>query len=105
MFTDAPGYVSDALTGHHGPVAPAEAPGNWTAGGVLFGLLSAALAVAIAAAALYGPGVARLRRAGGAFRPAVQALRALHSGLVTDYVAWLVTGVAVFAAVVGLPLA
>jgi multicomponent Na+:H+ antiporter subunit D len=78
--------------------------GNWTLTGVLLGLVSAALAVAGAAVGLYGPGVAAARRAGELGAPVLGVLRRVHSGLVTDYVAWLMTGVAVLGGLVGLPL-
>ena len=83
---------------------PEISVGNWTAAGVLLDLLSAALAVAGAAIALYGPRLARLRRIAGSGRPLLQGLRRVHSGLVTDYVAWLMTGVAALGGLVGLPL-
>ena len=91
------------------PDTPSSSPpelhvGNWTLAGVLLDLLSAALAVGGAALALYGARLARLRRVAGGGRPALQGLRRVHSGLVTDYVAWLMTGVAVLGGLVGLPL-
>jgi len=82
------------------PSAPA-----WTAPGVSLGLLSSVLAGVVALAALYRD---RLPTgAGTVVRPflgAVRGLRALHSGHVGDYVAWLVVGVAVLGALAALPL-
>jgi multicomponent Na+:H+ antiporter subunit D len=103
-FVDRDGYVGTVLTGtpRHGGAA-LEA--GWTASGVGLGLLSSALAVAVASAALYRDRLPDL--AGTAARPitaAVRGLRALHSGHVGDYVAWLVAGVAVLGALVALPL-
>ena len=78
--------------------------GNWTWSGVLLDLLSAALAVGGAAVALYAARLGRLRQIANGGRPMLQGLRRVHSGLVTDYVAWLMTGVATLGGLVGLPL-
>jgi hypothetical protein len=45
-----------------------------------------------------------MRRVSAAGRPAIQALRRVHSGLVTDYVAWLMAGIATLGGLIGLPL-
>jgi multicomponent Na+:H+ antiporter subunit D len=59
------------------------------------GFIAALLALAFAALALFGH---RLPRSAGALRRALgrpfEALRALHDGVVTDYVAWLAAGAA-----------
>ncbi|MGW7446246.1 hypothetical protein [Kitasatospora sp. NPDC054795] len=57
--------------------------------GMLLGLLSAAVALALATAALHRPAADRHVAA-----RAVRALRRLHSGHVGDYLAWLALGVA-----------
>jgi multicomponent Na+:H+ antiporter subunit D len=67
---------------------------RWTAGGVLIGLGTALLAVAVALAGLY-PAV--LRRPVNVLRPALAGLHRLHSGHVGDYAAWLVFGAAALA--------
>ena len=103
-FTDPSAYAKEALTGQEVVGTPPVRVGNWTLAGVLLDLLSAALAVGGAALALYGARAARLTRIAGRVRPALQGLRRVHSGLVTDYVAWLMTGVAALGGLVGLPL-
>jgi multicomponent Na+:H+ antiporter subunit D len=103
VFTDAAGYASEALTG---TTAPAEVPApvaNWTLTGVLLGLLSAGLAVGVAATGLWGRRVPVHAVAVRAGRPVLTALRRLHSGHLGDYVAWLMTGMVALAAFVGLP--
>jgi multicomponent Na+:H+ antiporter subunit D len=105
MFTDGTAYAQEALTGRTAAVAPDVAVGNWNLTGVLLGLLSTALAVAIAAAGLYWRRYASVRAAGAAGATLMRPLRAVHSGVVGDYVAWLVVGVVGFAVVIGLPLA
>ena len=76
---------------------------NWTLPGVLLGLLSAGLAVGVAATALWGRRIPVHDLAVRAGRPALTALRRLHSGHLGDYVAWLMTGMVALAALVGLP--
>ena len=112
FFVDRSGYIAQALFGAraHAPApgaglaALAQGGGNWTGAGVTLGVLTAVLAVAVAAAALYGrPLVERmppLRRLGAPAR----LLRALHSGHVGDYVAWMMVGIVVLAGFVGLPV-
>ncbi len=103
LFTDPAGYARAALQ-HLASPSPAGRGGNWTALGLALGFTSAALAVGVAAAGLYSEPLAR--RAGALGRAATSAfarLRQLHSGHVGDYVAWLMTGMAALAALVGLP--
>src|SRR3954454_8987512 len=97
-------YAKEAPTARTVVAPPPVHVGNWTTTGVMLDLLSAVLAVGGAALALYGARAARLTRVAGRGRPALQGLRRVHSGLVTDYVAWLMTGVAVLGGLVGLPL-
>ncbi len=87
-FTDRAGYLGAVLDGAAAPPLPAP-PADWTASGVLLGLLSTALAVALAATALHRP-----LPAPAWARHAVRALRRLHSGLLGDYVTWLLVGLA-----------
>jgi multicomponent Na+:H+ antiporter subunit D len=66
------------------------------AGDLVRGFGTLAAAIALAAATL---GSRRLRRAIGEsrwLRAGVKGLRALHSGIIPDYVTWLLAGVAVF---------
>jgi multicomponent Na+:H+ antiporter subunit D len=104
-FLDGPGYVSAALHGTTTAAPPALAEAGWTTSGVLLGVLSGVLALAVAAAGLWAPRIPALVRA--AVRPAaplLTGLRRVHSGHVGDYVAWLFLGVAGFTALIGLPL-
>jgi multicomponent Na+:H+ antiporter subunit D len=63
-------------------------------------------AVCVAVLSLRQPGRDSLlgRAATAGCRPAIAALRAAHSGHVGDYVAWMYTGLAVLAAILGLQL-
>ncbi|WP_055588922.1 complex I subunit 5 family protein [Peterkaempfera griseoplana] len=93
-FTDRQGYLA-AVTGTAEPALRGAAEHTWTGSGIALGLLSAALACLLAAAAV------RLRAPAGFSRvvaSAVTPLRRLHSGLVGDYVAWLTVGVAALCA-------
>lgn len=60
------------------------------------GLGAALLALAIAAYALFAHRSRRARSAGRIISAAMHPLRLAHSGVVTDYVAWLVAGVVAF---------
>ena len=106
QFVDHGGYLAQTL---HGAAAGSVAvpPGTaWTISGLVLGVVSAALAVGVAAVALYPAGWRD--RLAGPLRPGsavLGLLRTLHSGHVGDYVAWLFVGVAVLAALVGVPLA
>ena len=111
-FMDGPGYVAAALHLPHAAVAP-EIPTGWTAEGILLGLISTAVAVAGAGLAISGEGergwyhripepIMSVRTPA---RTALGGLRALHSGHIGDYVAWLVLGVVAWTALVGVPLA
>ena len=103
-FVDASAYAREALTGRAVQAAATPGVGNWTVAGILLGLLSAALAVAVAAAALYARRLRLLDRVTVGLDRATDGLRALHSGHVGDYVAWMMAGMAVLGAFVGLPL-
>jgi multicomponent Na+:H+ antiporter subunit D len=103
-FIDASAYAREALTGHAAPAAATPEIGNWTASGVLLGLLSAALAVAVASMALYARRLRLLERTTAGLDRGTDALRALHSGHVGDYVAWMMAGMTALGALVGLPL-
>jgi multicomponent Na+:H+ antiporter subunit D len=95
-FVDQHGYLTQAGSAA-GPIPPTAGPvppTAWTTSGVLLGLLSTALAVAVAVAGLYGRAPAWLRRP---VRPALHGLHELHSGHVGDYAAWLVFGSAALA--------
>ncbi|MFF2747774.1 complex I subunit 5 family protein [Kitasatospora sp. NPDC058048] len=89
VFTDPDGYTAVVLTHANTPPGPVPVA-DWTVTGVLLGLLSAAVALALATAALHRPAADRHVAA-----RALRALRRLHSGHVGDYLAWLALGVAV----------
>jgi multicomponent Na+:H+ antiporter subunit D len=104
-FTDPLGYARAALD-HGSGVASAPRKPGWNGLGIGLGIVSSILALAVAGAGLYGR---RLREQTGslgrAMARAFAGVRSLHSGHIGDYVAWLMTGVAVLAAMIGLPLA
>jgi multicomponent Na+:H+ antiporter subunit D len=104
-FTDAAGYIAQALSHQAAaPVRPGRAAG-WTGQGTGLDFLSAALALGAAFLGLYARRLPRIvRHAGRPARPVLSILQKVHSGHVGDYVAWLFTGVAGLAALVGLPL-
>jgi multicomponent Na+:H+ antiporter subunit D len=102
-FTDGPGYASAALTGTAVPPPVPEPVSNWTASGVLLGLLSAALAVGVAAAAVYADRLPAHRLAGRVGGPVAAALHRVHSGHIGDYVAWMMTGMVVLGGFVAVP--
>jgi multicomponent Na+:H+ antiporter subunit D len=107
-FQDQAGYNATVLSGAHvtHPVAPAApGPAGVTAVGVLAGLGSVAGALILAGLALYWRRLPLLR----AYRPnpaLAAAARRFQSGVVNDYVTWIVIGLAclggVFAATIGL---
>ncbi|MBZ4019288.1 complex I subunit 5 family protein [Streptomyces purpurogeneiscleroticus] len=66
-------------------------PPHWSAAGILLGVLSAALAAALALLAVRRPPHTRSRHW-------VDPLRLLHSGHIGDYVAWTVAGTALLGA-------
>ncbi|MEV4443441.1 NADH-quinone oxidoreductase subunit D, partial [Streptomyces sp. NPDC049577] len=88
-FTDHAGYAAAVLDGRPVPEPVPHAGEWWSWSGVLLGLLSGALAVALAARAVHRP-VPALRWAA--------PLRRLHSGHVGDYVAWAMAGIGLLSA-------
>lgn len=110
-FMDGTGYVAAALRLPHAAAA-GEVPTGWTAEGVVLGLVSTGVAIAGAAVAVSGEGrrgwyrriPAPIVTARRPAQTALAGLRALHSGHIGDYVAWLVLGVVALTALVGVPL-
>ena len=97
------GYVAQSL--FKAPVhTVVTAAANWTGLGLGLDFLSAALAVGIAALAIYGRPLLRRFPAVTLARRPMGVLHRLHSGHVGDYVAWLMVGIAAMAGLVGLPL-
>ncbi|MFD5392399.1 hypothetical protein ACFWMG_47320 [Streptomyces sp. NPDC127074] len=90
LFTATGGYRRSMLDGRAAAV-PASVPPHWQATGILLGLLSTALAIALATLAVRRPvrtGTAAL----------LAPVRRLQSGHIGDYVAWLVAGTALLTA-------
>lgn len=103
-FVDPHAYAAATLGG---PVATAAAPPveTFTGAGLASGFESAALALALAASALWRERIPELARAVG--RPLLtplRVLRSLHTGHIGDYVAWLLVGVTAYAGLLGLAL-
>jgi multicomponent Na+:H+ antiporter subunit D len=108
-FVDRSGYVASVLHGRPAQGPPARLPYTVeaaTPSGLAYGLGGTAVALAVAAFGLWYrrlPGL--LLRAGTrvATPPAV-ALRAMHSGIVGDYLLWIAFGTAVVGGVWGITL-
>jgi multicomponent Na+:H+ antiporter subunit D len=100
-FIDGAGYSDQALSSAPPTSLHPHPAATWSPLGVGLGVLSALLALGFAALGLWPE---RLRGLARPMRTAVKPLRALHTGHVGDYVAWLFAGVAALAALVGLPL-
>jgi multicomponent Na+:H+ antiporter subunit D len=95
-FQDQRGYATAVLDGKEIPAATggSEHP---TLTGRAYGLISTAAAIGLAALALFRKRLpAWLRAAGRAvdIRPALLAVRRVHSGHIGDYIAWLTLGLA-----------
>jgi len=87
---DRPAHAAEVLEGKLPPRSHTWAPAP-SGTSIAAGLVSAAGAVGLALLALFG-GLGTLAR------PAILRFKALHSGIVTDYVAWLTAGVAALGA-------
>jgi multicomponent Na+:H+ antiporter subunit D len=100
-FVDHQGYEASVLGIGTASVARAStehAPVGATLSSVFLGLAGAVGAVTVAAIALFKDRLPEEVRANAtsAFSPVVERFRALHSGHVSDYVAWLTVGLATF---------
>jgi hypothetical protein len=97
-FTDAHAYAALVLHGVRvaspAPLYP-QAPPDITAASVITALCTAAGAVLLALAALYRCRLPVLRWAGEPGGRLTDFFRSFQSGVVNDYVTWLVVGVAV----------
>ncbi|HEX3454424.1 MAG TPA: complex I subunit 5 family protein [Gaiellaceae bacterium] len=90
-FRDTSGYAARVLHGREMP-APPSLPVSihgTSPESLLYGVSATVVAVALALAGLYRP------RLPSALAPPVRVLHALHSGVVGDYVTWVVVGTAV----------
>jgi multicomponent Na+:H+ antiporter subunit D len=102
QLLDPAGYAAAALDGIWAAPAPGAPIENWSASSVLLGLLSAVLALLVAAVALYSDRLPQLLcRAVRVLSPPLRALRAAHSGHLGDYVVWLLFGVTLLAISLG----
>lgn len=102
QLLDPAGYAAAALNGIRAVAAPGAEVESWSVSSVLLGLLSAALAMLVAAVGLYTDCLPQpLRGASRLLRAPLRVLRAAHSGLLGDYVVWLLFGVAVLAISLG----
>lgn len=105
-FTDPSGYQRAALRGA-APAVAAVHVGDWSGTGIGLGFASVALALAVAAAGIWsGPLTRRIGFSGLSSRATslpLDVLRKVHSGHIGDYVAWLMLGLAVLGAFIGLP--
>jgi multicomponent Na+:H+ antiporter subunit D len=104
-FQDQGGYAATVLRGArltHPVTLYPPAPAGVTPGSVIIALCSAGCAVLLALAALYRR---RLPVLGRGYRPGAgltEAIQRLQSGVINDYITWLVTGVAALGAVLAL---
>jgi multicomponent Na+:H+ antiporter subunit D len=108
-FVDRTGYVASVLHGE-----PVEGPATRlpyevepaTRSGIAYGLGAGVLAVAVAAFGLWYRRLPELLVRAGArvATPPAVALRALHSGIVGDYLLWIAVGTAVIGGVWGITL-
>jgi multicomponent Na+:H+ antiporter subunit D len=95
LLLDTAGYAAWVLDGR--APSPAAPPEEALSGAVVRGLLTSAGAVALASLMLFRERILPAVRApAGRAWGAVRYLRALHTGRVGDYVAWLLVGVATF---------
>ena len=104
-FQDRAGYAGTVLRGarvtHPVSLYPPE-PAGVTPSSVVIALCSVLLAVLLALAALYWRRLPVLRRSHEPGRGLTGAIQRLQSGVINDYITWLVTGVAALGAVLAL---
>ncbi|MGH8888809.1 MAG: complex I subunit 5 family protein [Acidothermaceae bacterium] len=105
VFIDRGGYVAQSLTTAKAS-AVAHVPGmHWTPLGLGLGFASALLAAVIAFVALYAQRIpAMVREVAAVVATPLRFVRQAHSGHVGDYAAWFMVGVALLAALIGVPL-
>jgi multicomponent Na+:H+ antiporter subunit D len=105
-FSDHEGYATSVLGTLGFPLREGAGAVGATLSSVLLGVAGAAGAVVVALLALFRDRLpsAPLATLRGALSPVVGRLRDLHSGHVSDYVAWLTVGVAAFGGVLAAAL-
>ncbi|HLQ84772.1 MAG TPA: proton-conducting transporter membrane subunit [Salinisphaeraceae bacterium] len=99
IFMDPKGYAAAALFGAPAVAESAVAVQVWTAQGFVTSVVTIVLALMLAAAGIWRRRLPRVP--GWVLHPlllALNALRGAHSGHLGDYVAWLMAGIAGFAA-------
>jgi multicomponent Na+:H+ antiporter subunit D len=92
QFTDGDAYVGAVLSGNGGTAVPSLGPYSVPAHAYLYAAITLLSSVGLAALAIFrdAPRLRPIERVTRAFAP----IRALHSGRIGDYVAWLVLGAA-----------
>jgi multicomponent Na+:H+ antiporter subunit D len=104
-FQDQAGYAATVLHGTRPlvPVSPyPPAPAGVTPASVIIALCSALFAVLLALAALYWRRLPVLRRGYAPGAGLTAAIQRFQSGVINDYITWLVTGVAALGAALAL---
>ena len=104
-FEDQGAYASLVLNGArtaHPAAVYAPAPATVTAASVIIALCSVAGAVLLALTALYWRRLPLLRRGHEPGRALTAATRRFQSGIINDYITWLVTGVATLGGILAL---
>jgi multicomponent Na+:H+ antiporter subunit D len=104
-FQDQPAYTSLVLNGVHTAHPTAlypSAPPDVTAASVIVALCSVAGAVLLALTALYWRRLPVLRRGYEPGRGLTTPIRRFQSGVINDYITWLVTGVAALGGILAL---
>ena len=104
-FEDQPAYASLVLNGvrtaHPATLYP-QAPPDVTAASVITALCSVAGAILLALAALYWRRLPLLRRGFGPSAGLTTAVQSFQSGVINDYITWLVAGVAALGGILAL---
>jgi multicomponent Na+:H+ antiporter subunit D len=105
-FSDHQGYATSVLGTPSSPLHQGAGAVGATLSSVLLGVAGAAAAIVVALLALFRDRLpsAPITTLRGALSPVVESLRDLHSGHVSDYVAWLTVGVAAFGGVLAAAL-
>ncbi len=104
-FEDQPAYTSLVLNGVRTATPTAlypQAPASVTAASVITALCSVAGAVLLALAALYWRRLPLLRRGYQPGAGLTAVIRGFQSGVINDYITWLVTGVAALGGILAL---
>jgi multicomponent Na+:H+ antiporter subunit D len=105
-FTDGPSYARTVLDGVPPASIASLEPYSAPAHAYLYAAITLGASISFAALALFGPRLRVLRaRPVEVLGQGVARLRALHSGHVGDYVAWLVAGVAALGGAFAIALA